>query len=220
MSFGYHPYARLPGVDRESWQIHAWRLSARLQLDGRMIPTGERERTVDQRSFPLGDASLDDPFDAPLAPVPPEFQAAVAGAPRSRSSSSRAIRTHRCTRRVGHQFICFEPMTAPTNALDLGRLADARPARRRLQRGVSDQRRLTPVTDPGHGRRRTPPPRTSGRAGWCRAGRRSAPRRLIASVNWPSHSPASGPTAHRAHQHAPLWDRPKTLRKPGRLGRS
>ncbi len=115
VSFGYHPYARLPGVDRESWQITLGAFR-RLQLDGRMIPTGERE-PVDQRSFPLGDASLDDPFDA-LA-VPPEFQAAVAGATLAVEFLA-GYSYAQVYAPVGHQFICFEPMTAPTNALNSG----------------------------------------------------------------------------------------------------
>ena len=115
VSFGYHPYARLPGVDRASWQITLGAFR-RLQLDERMIPTGKRE-PVDQRSFPLADASLDDPFDA-LA-VPPEFEATAAGATLAVEFLA-GYSYAQVYAPVGQQFICFEPMTAPTNALNSG----------------------------------------------------------------------------------------------------
>jgi aldose 1-epimerase len=115
LSFGYHPYTRLPGVDRTGWQITLGAFR-RLRLDERMIPTGERE-PVDQRSFLLADASLDDPLDA-LA-VPPEFEAAADGAALTVAFLT-GYSFAQVYAPIGQQFICFEPMTAPTNALNSG----------------------------------------------------------------------------------------------------
>jgi aldose 1-epimerase len=115
VSFGYHPYTGVPGIDRESWQITLGAFR-RLRLDDRMIPTGERE-PVDQRSFVLADANLDDPFDA-LA-VPPEFVAAADGSALTVEFLS-GYSYAQVYAPVGQQFICFEPMTAPTNALNSG----------------------------------------------------------------------------------------------------
>lgn len=115
VSFGYHPYLTLPGQPRESWTISVAAFR-RLLLDQRMIPTGERE-PVARRSFVLGDQNLDDGFDA--LPVPAEFEAA---------SGERAVRLDflvgypfaQVYAPLGHEYVCFEPMTAPTNALNSG----------------------------------------------------------------------------------------------------
>ena len=42
IAFGFHPYLRLPGVDRREWDIDV-PVRERLRLDERMLPTGERE---------------------------------------------------------------------------------------------------------------------------------------------------------------------------------
>ena len=39
ISFGYHTYLRLPGVDRGEWEVEM-PVSERLELDRRMLPTG------------------------------------------------------------------------------------------------------------------------------------------------------------------------------------
>ena len=42
VSFGFHPYLRLPGVERGEWQVEI-PVGERLLLDARMLPSGERE---------------------------------------------------------------------------------------------------------------------------------------------------------------------------------
>src|ERR671925_76917 len=42
VSFGWHPYLRLPGVDRRDWRIEL-PVAARAILDERGIPTGSSE---------------------------------------------------------------------------------------------------------------------------------------------------------------------------------
>ena len=56
-------------------------------------------------------------------------------------------------------------------------------------------RRPRTRTSRGRSARSCTPRRTTGTAGSCRASRSSGIPALIASVAWPSHSPASGPTA-------------------------
>jgi galactose mutarotase-like enzyme len=115
VSFGYHPYLMVPGSPRGQWRV---KLGAfrRLVLDERMIPTGERV-PARRRSFRLGQTSLDDGFDA-LA-VPAEFSASSAAA-----GVTVEVRTGYPFAQVyapaGQDFICFEPMTAPANALCSG----------------------------------------------------------------------------------------------------
>ena len=115
VSFGYHPYLRIASAPREAWRItlDAFR---RLVLDDHMIPTGERE-PFERRCLFLEGTSLDDGFDA-LA-VPAEFEAAaenaalkvrfVEGFPYAQVYAPR-----------GKECVCFEPMTAPANALCSG----------------------------------------------------------------------------------------------------
>jgi aldose 1-epimerase len=115
VSFGYHPYFALTGVPRADWEIELG-VRRRALLDERGIPTGDSE-PVDVVAGPLGDRVYDDMFDQ-LAD-PPEFVLAGGG--------------HRITLRFeagypvaqiyapqDQDVICFEPMTAPTNALVTG----------------------------------------------------------------------------------------------------
>jgi galactose mutarotase-like enzyme len=115
VSFGYHPYTRVPGAARDDWLVE---LSAtnRLLLDDRSIPTGERV-PADRDPFRLRGVSLDDGYDA--APAPARFDAAGAGNELTVEflagySYAQAFAP------PGQEFICFEPMTAPTNALNSG----------------------------------------------------------------------------------------------------
>src|SRR6185437_7887883 len=61
VSFGYHPYVRIPSVPREAWQVDL-AASRRLVLDERGIPTGQR-KPVGERHQTLAQSSWDDAFD-------------------------------------------------------------------------------------------------------------------------------------------------------------
>lgn len=115
ISFGFHPYLRLPGVDRRKWEIEM-PVTERLVLDERGIPTGEREG-VEIAPGPLGERTFDDAFTAPPG-----------GAPFVLSGGGRTIALKFESGYAYSQLyappdddvIAFEPMTAPTNALVRG----------------------------------------------------------------------------------------------------
>ena len=61
IAFGYHPYLRLPGVDRSRWEL-ALPPRRKLELDARKLPTGAAQARPAER-FALGDRAFDDSFD-------------------------------------------------------------------------------------------------------------------------------------------------------------
>jgi galactose mutarotase-like enzyme len=115
VSFGYHPYTRVPAASRDDWLVTLG-AADRLLLDDHSIPTGERA-AIDREPFPLDGASLDDAFDA--APDGAAFEAA-AGNARLGVAFLAGYPYAQVFAPAGQQFICFEPMTAPTNALNSG----------------------------------------------------------------------------------------------------
>jgi aldose 1-epimerase len=115
VAFGYHPYLTVPGVDRQSWQVTLG-ASRRLLLDERMIPTGERQ-PLGRLSFALQDESWDDGLDG--LSEPPRFQVA-AGALALTMTFDCGFSFAQVYAPAGRDFICFEPMTAPTDALNSG----------------------------------------------------------------------------------------------------
>lgn len=116
VSFGYHPYLQPPGAaPRGDWRVSLG-ASQRLVLDAQMIPTGLTE-PLSPQSFQLGDQSWDDGL-AGLA-SPPEF-AVTAGARTLTMTFDEGFDFAQVYAPPGQNFICFEPMTAPTNALISG----------------------------------------------------------------------------------------------------
>jgi aldose 1-epimerase len=115
VAFGYHPYLRIPGTSRTTWRIQLGAFR-RLVLDERMIPTGERQ-AVDQRSVDLGDSSWDDAFDGLTTHA--RFDAAT-GDSSVEVEFLRGYAFAQVFAPPGTDYICFEPMTAPANALNSG----------------------------------------------------------------------------------------------------
>jgi galactose mutarotase-like enzyme len=121
ISFGYHPYLSLPGGDRADWQVEL-PVRRRLLLDERMIPTGESE-PVERHRFILADGDWDDSL-AELLDPPTFYVADSRAAAGPDTGTSRIVVELRegyshaqLYAPVEASFVCFEPMTAPTNAL-------------------------------------------------------------------------------------------------------
>ena len=114
VSFGWHPYFRLPGARRSALRVG---LPARrhLDLDARGIPTGVGTRVAAEET-PLGSRSYDDLY-------------ALGRDRRIRLSAGERSLHVLLDRNYGYlqvyappeqNFCCLEPMTAPTNALVSG----------------------------------------------------------------------------------------------------
>lgn len=116
VSFGYHPYLVVPGAPRDRWRVTLG-ATERLVADARMLPTGGRE-PLTERSFLLGDMSWDDG----LAGLAQPARFTVAAAERELGVDFEAgYRFAQVYAPPGRDLICFEPMTAPANALVDGR---------------------------------------------------------------------------------------------------
>jgi galactose mutarotase-like enzyme len=115
VAFGHHQFLRLPDVPRDECQIRHPEMS-RLELDELMIPTGRR-LPRDLEPGPLGGRDLDDAF----ADVADGATFAVSGG--GRTITVRFLEGYRFAQVYsprGSALICFEPMTAPGNALRSG----------------------------------------------------------------------------------------------------
>jgi len=112
VAFGYHPYLRVPGAPRAEWEVDL-PVECRLLVDDNKIPTGEEE-TPAFRHGTLEDRSFDDGYALPERPRP--FTVSAAG--RTLGVEFLEGYTHAQVYAPAEQdVICFEPMTAPANAL-------------------------------------------------------------------------------------------------------
>jgi aldose 1-epimerase len=112
ISFGFHPYFRLPGADRADWEVEI-PVRERLLLDDSMLPTGEREE-VDVEAGPLGSRTFDDAYVAPPGGEP---FAVAGGGTRIEVTFDAAYPYAQVYAPADDDVIALEPMTAPTNAL-------------------------------------------------------------------------------------------------------
>lgn len=115
IAFGFHPYLRLPGAARRSWTLSLPQ-RRRLETDERLIPTGAAVAEGPE-TFALGERVFDDGYDR-LGECP-RFELAGGG--------RRIVVTFLSGYPVAQVYapadrdvVCFEPMTAPTNALVSG----------------------------------------------------------------------------------------------------
>ncbi len=115
VAFGFHPYLSLPGTPRERWRVELPAMRA-LVLDDHQIPTAPGKELL-SRAFELAELEFDDGFD--VVPTHARFAVEAAG----RRLELELLEGYPCAQvyapRPG-EFICFEPMTAPTNALRSG----------------------------------------------------------------------------------------------------
>jgi aldose 1-epimerase len=112
LSFGFHPYLAPPGAPREQWRVE---LPARteLVLDERGLPMGTT-REHPAQAFALGELTFDDLFALPAQPA--RFSVAAAGR-RATVEMTSGYTYAQVFAPADQAVICFEPMTAPVDAL-------------------------------------------------------------------------------------------------------
>lgn len=118
ISFGFHPYLTLPGSDRRGWQVEI-PVARQALIDERMLPTGESvEIAPGELDGALGERTFDTSYPE-LYGEQPSFVMA--------DDRRRLALTHISGYPVTQvyapedsQFICYEPMTAPVDALISG----------------------------------------------------------------------------------------------------
>jgi aldose 1-epimerase len=120
LAFGFHPYLSPTGVPREQWVIELPAMR-HLALDPSQIPIGPDPTDAEQASsaqrFELGEREFDDGFDS----VAEAARFTVAAG--DRRIELEFLRGYPCAQvyaPLSGSFICFEPMTAPANALRSG----------------------------------------------------------------------------------------------------
>lgn len=118
LSLGFHPYFQVNDAPRDQWRV-VLPARKRYALSDRLIPTGETQNVPSGGAAPLEGRVLDDVFgdlirdadgfsrfsvqgkrEKVTVEYGPEYKVAVVYAP------------------AGRDFICFEPMTAITNAFN------------------------------------------------------------------------------------------------------
>jgi aldose 1-epimerase len=122
LCFGFHPYLQVPDAARREWIIETPALR-HLSLDEKGLPTGESSEQPAKKE-PLGDNTFDDAYDQ-----------VADGAVFAVSGGGRRLEVHfeqgysaaQIFAPPGEDVVCFEPMTAPTDALSRGGFRSARP---------------------------------------------------------------------------------------------
>jgi galactose mutarotase-like enzyme len=112
VSFGYHPYFRLPGVERSTWWVEI-PVSERVVLDAEELPSGRMEE-AEVPAGPLASRTFDDEFAAPEGSSPFVLEG---GGRRVEVSFRAGYPYAQVYAPDDDDVIAFEPMTAPTNAL-------------------------------------------------------------------------------------------------------
>lgn len=119
VAVGYHPYFQIHDAPRDRWKVH---LSAgeHLELSKLLIPTGERKPNPFPDPVSLGGTQLDDVFGKLVRGSDGKAVFSVQG----NNEKISVLYGPKYTVAVvyapqGRNFICFEPMSAVTNAFNL-----------------------------------------------------------------------------------------------------
>lgn len=119
VSVGFHPYFQLHDAPRDKWTV---RLPAREQvvLSPQLIPTGETKPMPYSDNLALAGVALDDVFSGLIRGESGRAEFSVSGA----SQKISVLYGPKYPVAVvyappGRDFICFEPMSGPTNAMSL-----------------------------------------------------------------------------------------------------
>lgn len=119
LSFGFHPYLTLPGSDRRGWHVEI-PVARQALTDERMIPDGRTLAVAPgELDGLLGDRTFDTSYDRLYEDVSPAFVVAD-----ERRRLTLTLVSGYAVAQVyapeASSFICFEPMTAPVDALITG----------------------------------------------------------------------------------------------------
>jgi aldose 1-epimerase len=115
VAFGFHPYLHLPDVARERWRVDLPAMR-HLELAARSIPTGAT-RALDAQSGQLGSRAFDDGY----VDLPEGAEFVLAGGGRRITVClEQGYPVAQVFAPCSADVVCFEPMTAPTNALVTG----------------------------------------------------------------------------------------------------
>ncbi len=119
VSVGFHPYFQIPGVPRDQWRVHI-AARQRLKLSKVTIPTGEEEPVSSPGPVSLSGVQLDDVFGSLIRDAQGDAVFSVTGGDKKIS----VVYGPKYQNAViyappGREYICFEPMSGPTNAFNL-----------------------------------------------------------------------------------------------------
>jgi galactose mutarotase-like enzyme len=112
IAFGHHPYFVIPGVPRAEWEL-TLPVDEHLLLDADLIPTGEREPAGDLDG-PLGERTFDDGYTVDPAGVTFVLSG---GGRRIEVAFEQGYPFAQVFAPAVEDVVCFEPMTAPADAL-------------------------------------------------------------------------------------------------------
>jgi galactose mutarotase-like enzyme len=115
VAFGYHPYLTLPGAPRAEWRVEL-PVRRRLVVDASQVPTGERE-PAEPYAGPLGERAFDDGYDQ--VPFGASF-VLEGGGRRLALGFAGGYEVAQVYAPSREDYVCFEPMTAPADALRTG----------------------------------------------------------------------------------------------------
>jgi aldose 1-epimerase len=118
ISLGFHPYFRIDDSPRDAWKV---RLPARdkFVLNERLIPTGETKPNPYSNPQTLAGIALDDVFGGLNRDADGWARFRVEGAQQSVTVEyGPAYPIAVVYSPKGQSFVCFEPMSAPTNAFN------------------------------------------------------------------------------------------------------
>ncbi|MBE2320826.1 aldose 1-epimerase [Solirubrobacter sp. CPCC 204708] len=110
ITFGHHPFFRLPGVPRAEWEL-TLPVAERIAVDAQLIPTGERVPAGDLDGR-LGDRTFDDGFTYAGGPF-----VLAGGGRRIEVVFEQGYGYAQVFAPAVADVVCFEPMTAPADAL-------------------------------------------------------------------------------------------------------
>jgi aldose 1-epimerase len=117
VAFGWHPYLRLPGAPRAAWRL-LLPDRAHLELDDRGLPTGAASGEPAEAD-PVGDRTYDDLYALERDPAARRLGLEAAGR-RLLVDYGDGYDHAQVFAPPGAEFVCLEPMAAPTAALAAG----------------------------------------------------------------------------------------------------